>query len=47
MSSRTLMSTIDHGVAFANNLFLFGLTYPKSEPVSVSLVDHQQRQITA
>ena len=39
MSPPVPTPTIDHGVAFANNVYLFGWSYPKPEPVSVTFVD--------
>ena len=44
MNSRSPTPTIDNGVAFANDLFLFGWVYPRSEPVVATFVDARGRR---
>src|SRR5262245_14024386 len=39
MTSLSPAPTIDHALAFANDLVLFGWASPKSEPVAATLVD--------
>ena len=44
MNSRSPTPTVDNGVAFANDLFLFGWIYPGSEPVAATFVDARGRR---